>query len=527
MPAPQQQVIYLPAARDTTGEGAAMLMHAISQVVQAIQADHANKQYLARQAQQDAIAAEERQRQHAAQDNATQRASEAELAKLAPETSMYETAPPVALPDVSAPGQEDLAAAMPPQTVDLGLKRLAKPLLTEITLPNGQKVPFNVRPAAEEAAAETAAAQAISFPADESVSPMFRGKTFHPGDAAYALAKLALPATAAQLTTAKPPQTKIINGHLMGWNSQTQAFDRDFGPVKAAGAGGAGGGSTIPGLVGDFNLTGEEFLKTIPAEYRGLVKKFASYEADPSRVASMRKAAKDKESERLKFVAWTSQYDPDYDASQVQQRIVARQELSRGTPNSRGGTISSLNRLARHLDAYKAASDEMERQGLSTHNTAIQNRMGLAVTPMVNQTAVTKYATASAGIVNEYNKLLSGGVPTDSERDALIRSMADPALPKANREAAMQTLAHFAEGQANAQEDWYTNTFGKPSTTAGHPLVPPTAGWNWDPHTGWQLTGWKAGAKPAAPAADKKTNASAAAAPPTKPKIKSITLVSE
>ncbi len=240
MPPPQQQVVYLPAKRDTTALGMQMLAQALQQMVQSAQdrrdrarADAVLKQAQERQAAQDALAAEDRKRRIAAEDIAKQRADESALAQLAPSRSMFEPAGPTAIPATTeVPGAEDLGLPAETTPVQLGSSRLAAPLLREITLPSGRKVPLNVNPSLEQTTAETAAADAITFPSDPNISPLFRGHTFKPGDPGFALARAVYPKLMEQLVKpASAPTTKNIGGRTMGWDPQAQDFTRDFGPA--------------------------------------------------------------------------------------------------------------------------------------------------------------------------------------------------------------------------------------------------------------------------------------------------------
>lgn len=233
MPAPQSQVIYLPATRDTTDEGAAMLVHALQQMVASFgeardrkEREKIRQQQLDRQSMLDAQAAEDRSRRIEAEDIDRQRADEATIAKLAPETSMYEPMQPTPVEIQAADPELGLPAVM--QDIQLGPETLRQPMLKEVTLPSGKKLPFRVNPSKESTEAESAAAQAITFPDDENLSPLFRGRTYRPGDAGYGLAKLAYPAILKQLT--ESPKAPTIDSRTgLGWNPQTKRFDLNVG----------------------------------------------------------------------------------------------------------------------------------------------------------------------------------------------------------------------------------------------------------------------------------------------------------
>jgi hypothetical protein len=94
---------------------------------------------------------------------------------------------------------------------------------------------------------------------------------------------------------------------------------------------------------GDYAQTGDDFLKTIPVEWRTTVKKIANYEEDPTKVASMRGGM------REQLTRWVNQVNPAYDASQFSARAPMRRAFTSG-PQSQ--TINSLNTAIEHLDQF-------------------------------------------------------------------------------------------------------------------------------------------------------------------------------
>jgi hypothetical protein len=177
-----------------------------------------------------------------------QRGAEAEIARLAPQVSMFEPAAPTPMME---PAQPELGVPeRPAGAVPLGGERLTSPLLTELTLPTGEKVPLTIQPSLEASQAETQAetrrkalAGAIVFPKDAAVPEDFRGRVFLPGLPGYDQARQVSDKFAAALfRESKAPTTRNIGGRELGWNPATQRFDVDFGPsgTPKPAAGGAG-----------------------------------------------------------------------------------------------------------------------------------------------------------------------------------------------------------------------------------------------------------------------------------------------
>lgn len=101
---------------------------------------------------------------------------------------------------------------------------------------------------------------------------------------------------------------------------------------------------------GDFNVTGDDFLKTIPAQWRKTVEKIANYEEDPTKVASMRGGM------REQLTQWVNQVNPEYDAGLFTNRAPTRKAFTTGT---QGQQINAINTAIGHIDQITKLGEKL------------------------------------------------------------------------------------------------------------------------------------------------------------------------
>lgn len=112
---------------------------------------------------------------------------------------------------------------------------------------------------------------------------------------------------------------------------------------------------------GDWEKTGEDFLATIPVQWRTTVKKIANYEEDPTKVASMRSGM------REQLTQWVNQVNPDYDQAQFTSRSPMRKAFTSG-PQSQ--TVNSLNTAIGHLDQFTTVIKALDNGNFQPGNQA-------------------------------------------------------------------------------------------------------------------------------------------------------------
>lgn len=161
-------------------------------------------------------------------------------------------------------------------------------------------------------------------------------------------------------------------------------------------------GSSQPAVFpGNWDATGEDFLKSLPAQDRDLVKKIANYDLDPSKVASMRG------NNRERMMAMVSHLNPAYDQSQFALRSPTRKAYTIGT---QGQQINAINTALGHIDQ------------LDTLVTALGNKSFVPGNELANwasktfgQNKVTNFDTLKDALSAEVASVLSKGQATVSE----------------------------------------------------------------------------------------------------------------
>lgn len=96
-------------------------------------------------------------------------------------------------------------------------------------------------------------------------------------------------------------------------------------------------------IPGDWNAEGQQFLASVPAQWRKTVEKIAAYDEDPTKVASMRGGM------RETLMQWVNQVNPSYDSTLFGVRAPMRKAFTSG-PQSQA--INSLNTAIGHLDQF-------------------------------------------------------------------------------------------------------------------------------------------------------------------------------
>jgi hypothetical protein len=235
-----------------------------------------------------------------------------------------------------------------------------------------------------------------------------------------------------------------------------------------------GMGAGMPGASGITPLD----PSTIPAQYRNQVVAIAE---GRQKVPSLGNRPGSPGYQLMQLV---NDYDPSADFSTVNARWAARQEMTKGSAQSRGGQITRLNQLSGHLGELEDASNLLTESGLSNSDSELVNRADMAATLSANRGPIASFNAAANTVVQEYIAAVTGGRPTEAE-EKTFKEIQNPAAAPAYRKAAINRLRSLAQDRANAQEDWHVQTFGRPSASAGKPLF--GRGWEYT-DGGWRMT---------------------------------------
>jgi hypothetical protein len=155
---------------------------------------------------------------------------------------------------------------------------------------------------------------------------------------------------------------------------------------------------------GNWDKTGEEFLSSIPAQWRKTVEKIAKYDEDPTKVASMRGGM------RETLMQWVNQVNPDYDQAKFAIRNPTKKAFTTGP---QGQQITALNTALEHLDLLQEASDALAN-GSFTPGNALFTR----VKEIFGSASPTTFATIKEKVDKEIEAVNNKGVPTVSGTQA-------------------------------------------------------------------------------------------------------------
>ena len=156
---------------------------------------------------------------------------------------------------------------------------------------------------------------------------------------------------------------------------------------------------------GDFTLTGEEFLKTLPKDWQTMVRKVANYDEDPTRVVGMRGGA------REQLMKWVNQYRPDYDASAFSTIAPTRKAFTTGV---QGRQINALNTAIGHIDQMTNLADQLDNGGFVPANKAWNN-----LRTMFGSDKVTNFDTLKDALGGEIAGVLAqNGATVSAIQDA-------------------------------------------------------------------------------------------------------------
>lgn len=168
-------------------------------------------------------------------------------------------------------------------------------------------------------------------------------------------------------------------------------------------------------IQGNFDTTGDEFLKSIPVQWRSTVKKIGSYDEDAMKVAAARGG------ERSMIMRWVNQYNPGYDASMFANRAPTRKAYTTGT---QGKQITNINTALGHIDQLDAVANQLQTGGFVPGNKAFN-----AVRTAFGSDKVTNFDTLKDALAGEVAGVLSQSGATVSgiaDAQAKIHASSSP-----------------------------------------------------------------------------------------------------
>lgn len=247
------------------------------------------------------------------------------------------------------------------------------------------------------------------------------------------------------------PKTQFIPSN--GFNNpmiynQTEGTVREIAPTAADGQ--------VTGS-NQSNLTGADYLATIPADKRNTVKGMAdgTIPISPMLVRTPGGQA---------LLNAVSQYDPNFDAVNYQARAKTRQDFTSGKSAQ---TITAFNTVLGHMDNLDKAAEK-----LNNSDYQVWNKVANAYESGRGDPRVQNFNAAKNAVTGELVKAFNGNHISDSqlkEWGSTIDSASSPEQLK----AATRQLTELLGSKINALGEQYSNGMGK--TVNGISLLTPHA----------------------------------------------------
>lgn len=223
--------------------------------------------------------------------------------------------------------------------------------------------------------------------------------------------------------------------------------------VKTTGPEGPIAGLTPPATQSaNAQLTGPDFLASLPPEQAIIVKKIADHEIDPNKLSIMG-------GHRERLMAAASRYDPEYDASLAPARFAAKKEFLTGGPNAPSSTIVSGGTTIGHLLHASDASQKLGGPSGYGPVTGLINKARAGYEEASNDPNYKEYNTTIGRIAEEGTKFYRGvgGTESDIMRDIATMS---PGQSQEARDRALATQASLIYSKVAALQDRYKNAMG-------------------------------------------------------------------
>lgn len=195
---------------------------------------------------------------------------------------------------------------------------------------------------------------------------------------------------------------------------------------------GIGGGLTNTPTFNPNGPTGDDFIKTLPANDQPIVRAVVNGQYP----IPTGKAATSPEWQRV--VQLATQADPNFDAGNYPARAAARKDFTSG-PTSK--TITGLNTLAHHINTLNSSID-----GLDNGKYPTLNSIGNAFQSKTGDPRVNKFQVAANAVADEAAKVFAGSGSALADREKLA-SMFDPNMSPAQLKAATAQLSELVEGK--------------------------------------------------------------------------------
>lgn len=166
---------------------------------------------------------------------------------------------------------------------------------------------------------------------------------------------------------------------------------------------------------GDFTKTGDDFINSLPAGKRSMVKKLASYDIDPKSLSSIG-------GHREQMLSLASQYDPTYDQKNYN---AISQAVNKFATGQQGNTVRSLNVAIEHMDTARKLGDALKNK-----DTPFFNKVANEFATQTGKAAPTNFDAVKEIVADEVVKGVIGGAGALSDREAAAKKIKNSSSPE-------------------------------------------------------------------------------------------------
>lgn len=203
-------------------------------------------------------------------------------------------------------------------------------------------------------------------------------------------------------------------------------------------------GAAAPSGV-DYNKTGEEFLTSLPASQRMIVKKIANYEIDPKTLST-------KGGHREQLLELASQYDPTFDQKNYNTQSSAINKFATGT---QGNVTRSLNVAIEHIETARRLGD-----ALQNGNMQVFNKMAQEFAKQTGSPTPTNFDSVKNILADEIVKGVVGGPGSAEDRASMADKIKNSASPQQLSQQ-FDTLTEMLGGQLRGLGKQYEGATGR------------------------------------------------------------------
>lgn len=194
----------------------------------------------------------------------------------------------------------------------------------------------------------------------------------------------------------------------------------------------------------------DAFLKSLSPADATLVKGFADYQLDPTKVASLRG------NDRARLLALTQQYDPTFDMSQFGARTAMRKSITSGNYSQ---SLNSANLVIQHLDELKKAGEALgNHDGLGT----LLNGPTNAIKGMTGDPTITRFNEAKQAVGTELAKVFKGTGVSDVQAIEDWQRTFDASNSPEQLQQAIATAVTLLKSRIDTIQNQYQSAMGKP-----------------------------------------------------------------